>query len=86
MNQTNVETNVKQTTLLALHIMAFHPNPHENMLLPVMDQNIAQISRAWIAASLVTGLPNHDSLSNATPPSCKVIHMIYCHGGEYTIT
>lgn len=97
MNQTNVETNVKQTiythtdhtfcppnaqwihcnstfyidhsnecgprTLLALHILAFHPSPHENMLLPVMDHNIAQISRAWIAAALVTGSPNHDSLS-----------------------
>jgi hypothetical protein len=31
-------------TLLALHIMAFHPHPHVNMLLPIMDSNIAQLS------------------------------------------
>lgn len=44
-------------TLLALHIMTFHPRPHDNMLLPLMDSNIAQLSRTWMAASLVGGAP-----------------------------
>lgn len=50
-------------TLLALHVMAFHPFPHQNMLLPLMDDNIAQISRTWIAASLLLGRPLHESLA-----------------------
>jgi hypothetical protein len=50
-------------TLLALHIMAFHPNPHANMLLPIMDSNIAQISRTWIAASLLSGSSLHHALT-----------------------
>jgi hypothetical protein len=48
-------------TLLALHIMAFHPSPHQNMLLPLMDSNLSQISRAWIAASFLIGRPLHES-------------------------
>jgi hypothetical protein len=35
-------------TLLALRIMAFHPNLHNNILLPIMDTNIAQLCRTWI--------------------------------------
>jgi hypothetical protein len=50
-------------TLLALHIMAFHPNPHCNMLLPIMDTNIAQLCRTWIAASFISGRPLHESLA-----------------------
>jgi hypothetical protein len=51
-------------TILALHTMAFHPHPHANMLLPLMDTNIAQISRTWIAASIISGNPLHDSLTD----------------------
>lgn len=42
-------------TLLALHIMATHPNPNSNILTHLMHPNLAQISRVWIAVSLVTG-------------------------------
>jgi hypothetical protein len=51
-------------TILALHTMAFHPHPYANMLLPLMDTNIAQISRTWIAGSIISGTPLHDSLTD----------------------
>jgi hypothetical protein len=52
-----------RTLLMALHIMAFHPKPHCNMLLPIMDTNIAQLCRTWIAASFISGHPLHESLA-----------------------
>jgi hypothetical protein len=42
-------------TLLALHIMAIHPNPDADILTHLMHPNLAQISRVWIATSLITG-------------------------------
>jgi hypothetical protein len=51
-------------TLLVMHIMALYPHPHANMLLPITDTNIAQISRTWIASSLVLGHPFHESLAS----------------------
>jgi hypothetical protein len=39
--------------LLALTIQALHPEPAENILLPIMHQNLSQIGRAWIALSLI---------------------------------
>jgi hypothetical protein len=41
--------------LLALTIMSLHPNPSENMLLPYMHNNIAQICRTWITSSILNG-------------------------------
>jgi hypothetical protein len=41
--------------LLALHIMATHPNPDDNILIHLMHPNLAQISRVWIAVYIVTG-------------------------------
>jgi hypothetical protein len=41
-------------TLLALTLMATHQLPHENMLLPIMHPNIAQITRWWIAKTILT--------------------------------
>lgn len=35
--------------------MGLHPDPSENMLLPFMTNNIAQITRTWIAESLLSG-------------------------------
>jgi len=62
--------------LLALTIMSLHPNPSENMLLPYMHNNIAQICRTWIAASLLNGkvplpewLNNVANLSSHSTPS-----------------
>jgi hypothetical protein len=42
-------------TLLALHIMATHPAPDKNILTHLMHPNLAQISRVWIATSLISG-------------------------------
>jgi hypothetical protein len=44
-------------TLFALTIMGLHPNPNENMLLPYMSGNLAQLSRYWVAATIVLGTP-----------------------------
>jgi hypothetical protein len=49
-------------TLLALHMMAIHPNPHSDMLLPIMHSNLAQIARTWISSALITGNLIDDSL------------------------
>jgi hypothetical protein len=35
--------------------MATHPNPDNNILLHLMHPNLAQISRVWIAVSIITG-------------------------------
>jgi hypothetical protein len=42
-------------TILALSILALHSQPYPEMLLPLMDENLAQITRTRIAASLVSG-------------------------------
>jgi hypothetical protein len=42
-------------SLLALHMMALHPNPNNDMLTPIMHSNLVQITRTWIAASLISG-------------------------------
>lgn len=43
-------------TILALHMLSLHPNPHPNKLLPLMGSNIAQIARTWIAGMLASGM------------------------------
>jgi len=40
-------------SLLAASIMALHPNPSSEMLLPFMHNNISQISRWWVAKSIL---------------------------------
>jgi hypothetical protein len=44
-------------TIVALYILALHPSPHENMLLPVMHPNLAQIARTWVATQIINGMP-----------------------------
>lgn len=44
--------------LFATLIMLNHPNPHENILLPYMHPNLAQLSRVWIAQMILTGEPS----------------------------
>ncbi len=39
-------------TLLALIAMALHHSPHADMLLPLMDPNLSQISRWWVAKTI----------------------------------
>jgi hypothetical protein len=43
-------------TLLALAVMSLHPDPDEHILLPLMHGNLAQITRTWIAESLLLGV------------------------------
>jgi len=42
-------------TLFALAVMALHPTPSKDVLLPFMHSNLAQILRTWIGAALLTG-------------------------------
>jgi hypothetical protein len=56
--------NAPPPTMMALHIMAFHPHPHKRVLLPLMGINIAQLCHTWIASSLISGCPFHDHLSH----------------------
>ncbi len=62
-------------TLLALSIQAIHPNPHENILLPYMHQNIANIGCTWIATSLLNSYipesPLHDLVSSTEYPTTQ---------------
>jgi hypothetical protein len=42
-------------TLLALTIMMLHPIPNSTILLPYMNENIANIARVWVASILISG-------------------------------
>ncbi len=41
-------------TLLALTGMGLHPTPHQNMLLLFMHPNLSQISRTWVAKTIIS--------------------------------
>jgi hypothetical protein len=45
-------------TLFALAVMALHHNPSEDILIPFMSPNLAQILRTWVGASLLLGKVN----------------------------
>jgi hypothetical protein len=40
-----------------MSIMLLHPEPTESILVEYMDPNLAQITRTWVAATLLTGQP-----------------------------
>jgi hypothetical protein len=40
--------------LLALTMMALHPNADSIILFPLMHPNLAQISRTWVAKTIIT--------------------------------
>ncbi len=44
-------------SLLAISIMMLHPHPSETILLEYMDPNLAQITRTWVATTILTGQP-----------------------------
>jgi hypothetical protein len=51
--------------------MMLHPHPHPNILLSIMDSNLAQITRTWVAAILLTGkliLPPITTTVHSTQP------------------
>ncbi len=53
--------------LFATLIMLNHPNPHENILLPYMHPNLAQLSRVWVAQTILTGEPSFPCEPQSTP-------------------
>jgi ribonuclease HI len=59
-------------SLLAISIMMLHPNPHHLMLMAYMNPNIAQISRIWVAATLISGTP-HSLPMITTSPSLEAV-------------
>jgi hypothetical protein len=44
-------------TLLALTIMMLHPEPSQNILLPLMHHNLANITRTRVASTIMSGFP-----------------------------
>jgi hypothetical protein len=57
--------------ILAMVVLATHPNPHPEMLLPLMHDNLAQITRSWLAHSIITG--NFET--NIFEPIFSISHM-----------
>lgn len=57
-------------TLLAICIMLLHPEPTDNILLEYMDPNLAQITRTWVAATILTGQPIIPPITQSTSHSC----------------
>jgi hypothetical protein len=53
-------------TLLALTIMMLHPNPDQYILLPFMHHNLANLTRTWVASTIITGLPLIPLLTSTT--------------------
>jgi hypothetical protein len=58
-------------TIPALTVLACHPSPSPNILLPFMDDNIAQLSRWWIAASSVGNCVDIVTLQDKFPQICE---------------
>jgi hypothetical protein len=57
-------------SLLAATILALHPDPSSNVLLPIMHKNLAQITRTWIAGQLIQENIDIEAIKNcirATP-------------------
>jgi len=56
-------------SLVAATILALHPNPTNYALLSCMHPNLAQISRTWVAMSLLTNNINQDAILSLFTPS-----------------
>ncbi len=52
--------------LLALTLIGIHPTPSQDVLLPFMSPNLAQILRTWITVSLLTGSVTTPNIPNWT--------------------
>ncbi len=48
----------------ALATMGLHPAPNANILMPLMSPDIAQITKTWIAESLLSGTVKFPALSH----------------------
>jgi hypothetical protein len=56
-------------SLVAATILALHPNPSNYSLLPSMHSNLAQISRTWVAVSLLNNAICHPAVILLCAPS-----------------
>jgi len=56
-------------SLVAATIMALHPNPSNYILLPSMHNNLAQISRTWVAISLLKNNRHQPAIQLLCAPS-----------------
>ncbi len=60
-------------TLLAFSVQALHPDPHTDILLPYMHDNLAQIGRAWIDTTLLNSYipldPLQEILTSSRQPT-----------------
>jgi hypothetical protein len=61
--------------LFATLTMLNHPNPHENILLPYMHPNLAQLSRVWIAQTILTGEPTFPCEPQNMSPNSMIFHL-----------
>jgi hypothetical protein len=52
--------------LLSLTLIGIHPTPSQDVLLPFMSPNLAQILRIWITVSLLTGSVTTPNIPNWT--------------------
>jgi hypothetical protein len=62
-------------SLLAMSTMALHPNPSPYMLLPLMDKNIGQISRWWVANTIITASLDSSILLMDLSDNAEFTHM-----------
>jgi hypothetical protein len=51
-------------TLLAATILALHPNPSQHILMPIMHQNLAQITRTWIGGQILQAHLDTDAIDS----------------------
>jgi hypothetical protein len=56
-------------SLVAATLMALHPNPSNYILLPSMHNNLAQISRTWVAISLLKNNIHQPAIQLLCAPS-----------------
>jgi hypothetical protein len=64
-------------TLLALSVLAIHPNPQEYSLLSYMHSNLAQIGRAWVAIAILNSNIPHEPLQlTIDHPVCPTLALL----------
>jgi hypothetical protein len=51
-------------SLLAATILALRPHPSSNILTPLMHSNLAQISRTWVATTILNGRVEKDAIQH----------------------
>jgi hypothetical protein len=68
-------------SLLAVAVMMLHPNPTDDILMEDMSPNLVQITRTWVAATILSGQPiiPHISQMSPKPPAGRLSAPSYPH-------